>query len=207
LDDMQPIILPKPKEVLRPDFFFLDVEASGLHETSYPIEIGWADDALNAWSFLIRPEPDWGIGDWRSSAQDVHGISRERTMEEGILVHEAVDRLNSTLGGKHVFSDAHRQDLLWLRRLYVAANARINFTLVDETQAAATHLRPGEYVIPMLLQRYSEAHILSEKHYPHTHRAAEDAIGMAAAFRMTADADFYEEVVAFDRSTWPPLSV
>lgn len=198
---------PKPSNILRPDFAFFDVEASGLHETSYPIEMGWSDDGLNVTSFLIRPAPDWDEEDWLVTAQDIHGISREQIMDEGILIKEAVERLNGCLGGRFVFSDAPRQDMLWLRRLYVAANARINFQISDEPHAAGTHMRPGQHVIPMLLKRYSEAHIFAEQYYPHTHRAGDDAKGMAAAFRMTVDSEFFDEVAAYDRSLWAPLKI
>jgi len=38
---------------------FLDLEASGLHRTSYPIEVGWAFLDFTADGFLLRPAPDW----------------------------------------------------------------------------------------------------------------------------------------------------
>lgn len=187
---------PMPIGILRPDFRFLDVEASGHHDSSYPIEVGWSDDALETDSFLIRPPPEWGTDDWLGEAQDVHGITREQLMDEGVSLQEAVARLNDLLADKFVFSDAPGFDLAWLRRLYVSADRRIAFGLHDETAAVAFHLEPKEEDIPALMKRYAEAFVLSEQIYPHTHRAAPDAMGMAATFRMTVDGDFFREVAA-----------
>jgi len=72
---------PKPSNPLRPDFAFFDIEAYGLHETSYPIEMGWSDDGLNVTSFLIRPADDWEERDWSWESEKVHGITREQVMD------------------------------------------------------------------------------------------------------------------------------
>lgn len=189
---------PKPASVIRPDFAFLDIEASGLHDTSYPIEIGWSDDGLNSSSFLIRPQDDWGVRDWSHESEQVHGIPRERLFDEGIPVLEAAERLNAEMMGKRVFSDHPRMELFWLRRLYVAAGWRVAFTVVEETHAIVLHLQPKAHESQYLMQRFAQSQDLAERIYPHIHRAAEDSVGLAAVFRMTVDPEFFGSVVNHD---------
>ena len=70
---------------------FLDIEASGLGEHSFPIEIGWAIPFDKERGFLIRPAPDWTY--WSAIAEEVfHRISRDELLREGIPADEAVRR-------------------------------------------------------------------------------------------------------------------
>lgn len=61
---------------------FGDIEASGLDEASYPIEIGWSLPDGRTRSFLIKPEPEWTH--WDEAAEDLHGISREELEKSGL---------------------------------------------------------------------------------------------------------------------------
>lgn len=55
---------------------FIDFEASGLGQHSYPIEVGWSDRAGNIRSMLIRPTGEWFEEPlaWDLNAQALHGI-------------------------------------------------------------------------------------------------------------------------------------
>lgn len=105
----------------------LDIEASGFGSGSYPIEVGVAmpDGSLHAW--LIRPLKEWTH--WQPSAEEVHGISRERLQQEGQSLQEVANELNELLAGKTVFSDGWGVDRSWLARLFYEAGVIQAFKL------------------------------------------------------------------------------
>jgi hypothetical protein len=106
---------------------FLDFEASSLDLIcSYPIEVGicLGDGSLHSW--LIRPAPLWN--NWSEQAQAIHGIPRERLMDEGLQVQDVASLLNERLVG-NVYSDAWTFDSFWLHRLYKAAHTKPSFWL------------------------------------------------------------------------------
>lgn len=111
---------------------FIDVEASGLHADSYPIEIGWADTLGNSDSFLIRPPDHWTY--WDNSAEALHGIKREQLLKEGMHVIDAAERLDQALGLETVFCDAIEFDSFWLMRLFEEADMDFSFQLADVHQ-------------------------------------------------------------------------
>ena len=49
---------------------FIDVEASGLNEGSFPIEIGWAVLGGTAGGLLIRPDATWLHDAWDKTAEE-----------------------------------------------------------------------------------------------------------------------------------------
>ena len=98
---------------------FIDFEASSLDLiASYPIEVGicMPDGALHSW--LIQPHVLWQ--DWSESAETIHGISRQRLLQEGMPVSEVAQQLNKLLP-EQVFCDAWTFDSFWLHRLFRAA--------------------------------------------------------------------------------------
>ena len=105
----------------------LDIEASGFGSGSYPIEVGVAmpDGSLHAW--LIRPLKEWTH--WQPSAEEVHGISRERLQQEGQGLQEVANELNELLAGKTVFSDGWGVDRSWLAKLFYEAGVIQAFKL------------------------------------------------------------------------------
>lgn len=107
----------------------LDVEASGLGSESYPIEIAWAHrfDPTRYDSFLIKPPENWTYWDAYAELQ-IHGISRDVLASEGILVEEAVARLDESLSGETVYSDFVPVDRPWVVRLYQQLGREPSFT-------------------------------------------------------------------------------
>lgn len=105
----------------------LDIEASGFGAGSYPIEIGVAmpDGSLHAW--LIRPLPQWVH--WQDSAEAIHGISRQRLLNEGQSVRAVADELNELLAGTTAYSDGWGVDCSWLARLFHEAGVLQGFKL------------------------------------------------------------------------------
>lgn len=109
---------------------FLDVEASGLHRGSYPVEIGWVSHDLTAAdSFLVRPTPEWGLTEWSPAAERVHGLSLPRLAAEGLPPSDAAERLNRRLEGAAVLTDSPSHDGRWLRALYEAAATEAAFEI------------------------------------------------------------------------------
>ena len=99
--------------------FVIDIEASGLGDDSYPIEIAWGHryDPTFYDTFLIRPARDWTH--WDNHAElNIHGLSRETLYREGVSVQDAVARLEQHLRGKTVYSDHVASDRPWVVKLY-----------------------------------------------------------------------------------------
>jgi hypothetical protein len=118
--------------------FFLDVEASGLHATSYPVEVAWVSHDLSAaWSALIRPAKDWGEADWSWESEKVHGISRNQLLNAGLTVADVAARLNADLADQDVLTNNPVQDSKWLARLYDAAGLLPSFAMMAPAMADA----------------------------------------------------------------------
>lgn len=104
----------------------IDIEASGLHFDSYPIEVAVRLRG-ECRSWLIKPEPGWQY--WCSTAESMHGISREELLQDGLPAIEVVNQLNAFLTESDVvlYSDAHRWDSDWIDTLYYAVKAEKPF--------------------------------------------------------------------------------
>jgi len=107
----------------------LDIEASGFGRGSYPIEVGFAGADGRLFCGLIRPEPDWLH--WDSTAEGLHGISRELLQRHGHPASWMAAELNARLAGQVVYCDGWGMDYPWLARLFDAAGQRPRFRLDD----------------------------------------------------------------------------
>lgn len=105
----------------------IDIEASGLHADSYPIEVGIALASGERHSMIICPEEGWTH--WDSSAESLHGIARETLLEYGKPVVEIAQQLNTLLDGQQAYSDAWVVDKPWIIKLFEAARIPMNFKL------------------------------------------------------------------------------
>lgn len=173
-------------------YVFIDLEASGIHARSYPIEIGWATCDLLSTSFLIRPHPKWDENDWSVTSERIHNIPRQLLFADGIDVLDAAHRINAVCAGKEVLTDNPEFDQSWLTELFYAAGVQQAFTLNDANQISA---------LAALLSGLDagEAQALEERvkqHYPHPHRAAADARRAAAMFLALAVPYEIEQVIA-----------
>jgi hypothetical protein len=110
----------------------LDVEASGLGQGSYPIEVAWQHryDESRYDSFLIRPIPEWDY--WDPYAEEkIHRISRDQLRTEGISIQDACRRLNDALAGQCVYTDCPSYDRMWIIRLFRTADVEKAFRVYD----------------------------------------------------------------------------
>ena len=120
----------------------VDVEASGLHPDSYPIEIAvLVDGRMHSW--LIAPEPEWTY--WDMTAKSLHGISRQELIDTGSDAGLVASELNDVLEGSDglLYSDAAPWDFGWIRTLYRSVGSIESFhvlqieDLLSESQRAA----------------------------------------------------------------------
>lgn len=172
-------------------YIFIDVEASGLHSLSYPVEIGWATCDLVADSFLIRPHARWGDDGWSYASERVHGLTRQRLIDDGIDVVEAAHRLNGITRGRTAISDNPEYDSGWIGRLFFEAEVPCAFHISDAAQLermAAILARLAPQDAQALQERVKVA-------FPHPHRAAADARRAAALFLAVALPEEIEAVI------------
>ena len=139
----------------------LDIEASGLDQASYPIEIAWQhrSDPMLFDCFLIEPAEGWIYWDAHAEAH-LHRLSRLQLATEGIPVAEAAQRLNQRLNGRTVYTDVHDYDRGWIARLFLAAGIDRTFT-VRSLMSLIPPAKVGAYQQQVALK-------------PRSHRALDD---------------------------------
>jgi hypothetical protein len=115
------------------EFIFLDIEASGLGSKNYPIELGYSSSFGDKNEYLIKPTKEWlEHGSWCSNAEyDIHKISLEMLIENGVNVLDVANALNKSLCGKLVLCNDLEYDGVWLTQLFKAANVSVMFSLTD----------------------------------------------------------------------------
>ncbi|NTF17044.1 hypothetical protein G6L37_01200 [Agrobacterium rubi] len=165
-----------------------DVEASSLHKGSHPIEVASCGLDMVPEAMLIRPLDHWD--DWSVASQAVHNITQEMLRRDGIDAKLVALRVNALLAGNFVFSDAPEFDGNWFMRLFVDVDVKPMFRIQDYDalflpcrKIAATFMGP---------QRLAALTRKVDLVYLHTHRAADDALRMAAGVRVLVDQDWAE---------------
>ncbi len=141
---------------------FVDFEASGIAPDSYPIEIAIvsADTKHQA---LIKPMYYWEH--WSYDAQDMHQISRDQLLLEGVDPHALAVELNFKYQGLTICSDSP-QDCFWLDTLYEAAGIEPKF-----------EVKPIEWFVG----REAAGEIARLMSTRKSHRALQDALDLQEA--------------------------
>lgn len=123
-------------------FDVIDFEASSLRPNSYPIEVGWTR-GNEVHSYLIRPYAIWT--DWDDYAEtQIHHISREQLMDEGLPADEVMELLNASLGTDIVWCDGGEYDRGWLNVLQRDSGVKATFGLGSIQTLLAT-----QYDVPV----------------------------------------------------------
>lgn len=168
------------------DIRFTDVEASSLFKMSHPIEVAVCGFDMQPESMLIRPLPHWD--DWSSESEGVHNISQRMLELEGVDATLVAHRVNVLLKGKYVFSDNPGFDGNWYMRLFADVDLKPAFGIQEYdalilpcTKIAAKTMGPAR------IERLTRK---AELVYVHTHRAADDALRMAAVLRLLVDPEW-----------------
>lgn len=108
---------------------FVDVEASSLASTSYPIEIAWSDNRGKIENYLINPHciPYWT--DWDFQAQSLHGISHEQCVLNGSQPEFVCRRLSQSIKpGEIIYADGSNFDQAWVDELFLACTGTMGFS-------------------------------------------------------------------------------
>lgn len=142
----------------------IDFESSGLHRSSYPIEVGITNGEVE-YQALIYPMRHWVF--WSNESEKVHGISRDFLLERGQNAGDVAIQLNSILRGKIVYCDAIAWDGFWLRVLFSDNGIHQHFELCD----VASLLETDTQIEQFLKER---AYLASTGLY-RQHRALDDA--------------------------------
>jgi DNA polymerase III alpha subunit (gram-positive type) len=121
-----------PKNCALDEFVMLDVEASGLGHSSYPVEVAFASSTGAQANFLIKPTTDWlEKGEWDKSAEKLHGLSQQQLLQKGDNIVSVAQQLNKYLCSKLVLCNDLTFDGFWLTQLFQAANTSVTFHLID----------------------------------------------------------------------------
>lgn len=123
--------MPLKNEYLPNEICIIDVESTSLSMDSHPIEVGFLSLDGQSDCFLINPLSVEHWTDWDYNSQDVHGITREECIANGLHVVDAANRLNSQLAGCLVISDAAGHDKNWIDMIYEEADIERLFRIID----------------------------------------------------------------------------
>jgi hypothetical protein len=110
---------------------FIDLEASGLSENSFPLEIGWTKDGVNFKDYFIKPESDWDRNSWSQVAENLHGIHLADVEYSGLLCEDIAKEMNSDLQEFLLLSDSVTHDIKWVNMIFAAAKIERKFKIVS----------------------------------------------------------------------------
>jgi hypothetical protein len=161
----------------------IDIEASSLELTGYPIEVGLAlwpapDEPIFGWSTLIRPIDEWRqYGHWSPVSAKVHGIRGGDLLAHGHSPQQVAAALNDSLSsGSVVWCDGGPYDAQWIQALFKAGGVKPAFTLGDWHRLAS-----------MLGRAIRERALIGLERSPMRHRARADAEGLLLALAHAMD--------------------
>jgi len=155
---------------------FIDLEASGLGASSWPIEVGWCFPDSAPETYLIRPSEDWSPAAWDENAEALHGVTLEMLQKEGADMIDVCKCLNEALARADVFSDAPDWDAFWLYRLYSAAGEKQAFKLNDF----------GDLLQTYAPEKVADAMARAADKAPHRHRAHDDVLHMKTVYKFAS---------------------
>lgn len=163
-----------PSSTTKERLAFIDLEASGLSDKSWPVEVGWAFCEGAASSILICPDEKWPDDAWSNEAEALHGLSRDHLRKEGVAARKVCAALNKALSGCAAYSDAPDWDGFWLYRLFDAAKVKQTFSVLNFADLVRRQITGREQEV------ISEANRLA----PRRHRAADDALNLQMIYRL-----------------------
>ena len=139
---------------------FLDVEASGFGDTSYPIEIAWSNEVGDIQRYLINPASVANWVSWNPDSEKIHGIDRPRLERNGWDPEFVATRLTEDLHGKTVYTDAPEFDAAWVAQLFTAVKQPKPFRCEHIDELLLAMLRKPEDAIWQVMLRIE--HIKNE---------------------------------------------
>ena len=125
----------------------LDFEASGLSESSFPIQVAY-NIGYDIKSFYINPESVDGWDYWDEEAEKVHGLSREFLLNNGMQASEVVKIMKGDLDGMVVYSDAPDFESMWCEALFYSQGLELNFNFKNIINRCFIEKFGRDYNIP-----------------------------------------------------------
>jgi hypothetical protein len=116
---------------LNTDYVYIDFEASGLHQHSFPIEVAWAGPVIEEKAFFLKPHPTWLRDQWDDNAELLHGISLNSIDESGIAPDHIAKQLQLDCRGKVLLTDGVEFDQNWLAMLFEAGGLQCLYRIMD----------------------------------------------------------------------------
>lgn len=127
---------------------FMDFEASGLSQESYPIQVAWsATDGSVTESWFIEPASTYGWAleeAWDAAAERVHGIPFATLLEQGKPAALIAERMNEQLHDQTVYVDGGAYDRVWCEQLFAAAGMQQQFAIGDYWDLILEILPPSQ---------------------------------------------------------------
>jgi len=136
---------------------FIDFEASSLNVDSYPIEVAWSVENGSIESHVINPYSVDSWTDWEPAAQEIHGLSKQRLLEEGREPAWVARRMNEVLAGKTLLTNAYEFDLDWRETLFKAANEKMDFKFGDVWSVMGRNLKLAPTLQDIMLDKPASA--------------------------------------------------
>lgn len=147
---------------------FLDIEASGLHDTSYPIEIAVLMHSGEIYEWLLKPMPKWTYWDVKAE-KDCHNLTRSFLIKAGLDATEVATKLNRLLDGEIIYSDAQYWDSFWITKLFTDTDVKCLF----EVHAIQDLMSPNRAT------RFNHVKSQLDNSGSVKHRAKEDVLQLA----------------------------
>ena len=155
---------------------FIDLEASSLSDDSWPIEVGFAwldgEEKLRGASKLIRPHASWAKSAWSEKSAKIHKIPRSE-LETAERAEDVAFWVIDFVGDAQLLSDAPKFDGHWLQRLLATIETDQAFEIHAVQEAARVEFAGA--AMSMFYRAFANNRT--------THRAEEDALRLAQAWR------------------------
>lgn len=166
---------------------FLDVEASSLDSSSYPIEVAWSDANGIIESHLINPYAVESWTNWDFSAQQIHGISRKQCRENGVHPKFLCDRLSQSIRpGEIIYADGIPFDAWWIDSLYEAGSTLgyAQFRILHSDSVLLPLLTQAEANEPKRWRLYERLKLEARRKVGARHRACADVKYLIALWQL-----------------------
>ncbi|MBF0380779.1 MAG: hypothetical protein HQL69_07165 [Magnetococcales bacterium] len=163
----------------------LDIEATGLQEDSYPIEIAYGDP-LESWvtSSLIRPHKNWEKVAWDQQTELITGISLKLLQCAPLAVEVAKNVAKDLAQADLILSDAPAWDGRWLHHLLQLNPTPVKITIKD-FRTTINELNP--------LRRYLSTYKCLNIYDKSEHRAGADVIRLLRVYRRALPQPLWEQ--------------
>jgi hypothetical protein len=115
---------------------FADIEASGLMEGGFPVEIAWRMRESKG-SVLVKPCDTWDLEAWDPDAERIHGLDRDHLISAGTSVSDVAAVLNELFSSKMVYTDSPEQDAVWFDMIHAAADVPRRYRVISISRILA----------------------------------------------------------------------